>query len=614
MNIQNLKVVFQKFSIDNNRAILIDGPWGIGKTYNILQFLKDTKKSKSKQKIIYASLFGKSSIDEVHTEIYSRLHPVKHNSKKLMQVIPKVAPLLNAVGDIVENLEFTLRDNNSENVTGSSPISKNISTAAEIASKMPFLDNITPKKKFKSTKTQHIIVLDDFERLDFDKVKFTDVLGYVNSLFLQNFKVIVVCNSKEIHDKETDKFTSFKEKVFDREYIITATNEEIINSYFSNEVTPVKEYISDEFDNNLRIAQRVSSFYSETLNIIKKYDNHYADKTTSESILFACALVVVACNTSKYTQENQNYQKDQQNNKNSGLSDQFWFASLDIDNSLRTTIFDIKIHLRNKGLEESNYELIEGLLLLYFFNDESKLYQMFSKQDEENRNPLLESAFYLSDSGKADLFNKQLNYIISQNTLNIEEVINAVNAMCWYSTISHIDEHESKIIHNCIQKCNNETLRKLDYWDFRLSEETARLRNFADSLFDAIRKKHISIMTFELKNLYKSKKYHLLLDKLVAVSNENLYSYSNDEKNFLRSDILDTIIECNFFIDDLFGTISYDQWGVAHRICEISIKYHFSDKVIEYIRGLDFNGNRSAKEKYDALLINKFKIKNLLEE
>ena len=140
MKIQNLKDVFQKFSTDNNRAILVDGVWGIGKTYHVLQFLKEAKKSKTKQKIVYVSLFGKSSIDEVHTEIYSRLHPIKQNSKKIIQVIPKVAPLLGAVGDIVSNLEFTLKDNENVEDSKDTSISDNISAIGEIADKLNALD------------------------------------------------------------------------------------------------------------------------------------------------------------------------------------------------------------------------------------------------------------------------------------------------------------------------------------------------------------------------------------------------------------------------------------------------------------------------------------------
>lgn len=613
MNIQNLKEVFQKFSSDNNRAILIDGPWGIGKTYNILQFLKDAKKTKSKQKIAYVSLFGKSSIDEVHTEIYSRLHPVKHNSKKIVQVIPKVAPLLNVVGDVVENLEFSLKESSTETTTESSTAQKSISTAVEFAKKVSSFDDSTPKKHHKKTKIQNIIVLDDFERLDFEKVTFTDVLGYVNSLFLQNFKVVVVCNSNEIHDKETDKFTSFKEKVFDREYIITATNDEIINSYFTNEVKPIKEYISDEFDNNLRIAQRVSNFYSEALNIIKKYDNNYADKATNESIFYACTLVVVACNTIKYTKEKQEYQenqKNQNNNDNTGLSEKFWLASLDIDNSLRETIFDIKIHLKNKGIEESNYELITGLLLLYFFNDESKLQQMFSKQNEKEQNPLLESAFYLSDTEKVDLFNRQFDCIINQNEFKMGRMFDVVKSMCKYDKFSQIDERENEIILNLLQKCDEKDLYRISDLGFPDERDNKRFEQFRNKFRDENKKKHIATMCLELRNLHIEKKFSNLLDKLIAISRESIYSNREFGKHILDKDILDTIIECNFFIDDLFGTITDPQWGVAHRICDLSIEYDFSDKIIEYIKNLDFASDQSAKERYTILLSYKFKCNN----
>ena len=59
MNVENLCKVFENFKEDKNRAILVDGPWGVGKTYQILQFLKnDSPKKKKQNKIIYVTLFG----------------------------------------------------------------------------------------------------------------------------------------------------------------------------------------------------------------------------------------------------------------------------------------------------------------------------------------------------------------------------------------------------------------------------------------------------------------------------------------------------------------------------------------------------------------------------
>ena len=142
MDIQNLKDVFQKFAVDHNRAILVDGAWGIGKTYYVLQFLKEFKQTKNKQKIAYVSLFGKTSIDEVHTEIYSRLHPVKQNSKRIIQIIPKVAPLLGAVGDIVSSLEFALKDGESISGTQTTDAKENQTTDAKII-KLPTNPKVT---------------------------------------------------------------------------------------------------------------------------------------------------------------------------------------------------------------------------------------------------------------------------------------------------------------------------------------------------------------------------------------------------------------------------------------------------------------------------------------
>lgn len=74
MNAEKIYDILLKFSSNNQRGILIDGSWGIGKTYQINRFLEkievDNKKEKvksKKTKIIYSSLFGLDSISELHT-------------------------------------------------------------------------------------------------------------------------------------------------------------------------------------------------------------------------------------------------------------------------------------------------------------------------------------------------------------------------------------------------------------------------------------------------------------------------------------------------------------------------------------------------------------------
>ena len=46
---------------------------GGGKTYQVLQFLKKDipDKNKKENRMVYVSLFGKTTIDEIHTDICS---------------------------------------------------------------------------------------------------------------------------------------------------------------------------------------------------------------------------------------------------------------------------------------------------------------------------------------------------------------------------------------------------------------------------------------------------------------------------------------------------------------------------------------------------------------
>lgn len=619
MDIQNLKDVFKKFAVDNNRAILVDGSWGIGKTYYVLQFLKEfdqTKKVRNnKQKIVYVSLFGKTSIDEVHTEIYSKLHPVKQNSKRIIQIIPKVAPLVGAVGDIVSSLEFALKDDNGmggtqitdakENQTIDSKENQSIdeskrlggrdviTAVGEIADHVAAMDHGTGRvKKRKSSKKRNVIILDDLERMNFDKISFADVLGYINNLFLQNFKVIMICNSKEIIKEKSGEFQSFKEKVFDREYFITSTNREVIDSYFIGKTDSLKEYIVSEFGDNLRIAQRVSGFYVEAIQVIKTISPNYDEKVTDESILFGCTLVVVACNTTRYDRED----KEKEN-----LTELMMVSSLRLDDISRKKIRDINKHVSEKQLGTIHTQLLAGLLLLYHHNSNEGLKRVLGEQ-EENQNPLLMEAFYLSDADKERLFDEQYEYIMEADNLKGEPVFQAVRSMCQYKEYSHIDERENEIIHSVIQKCEEKDINSVVRIGGFGGEINYRFEEFRKTLKNAQVERLVQKICMELRQLHASKKYSVLIDKLNLISSDSTYFTSEKGHHFFVDEVMDTFRDCNYFIDDLYANICPPQWEIAHRMCDLANECCFTQGIIEFISSIDFNGDCSAKQRYEILL------------
>lgn len=71
MNIKDLNKNLSD-EIFTGKIILIDGPWGSGKTFEVKRFI-----DKGKGKKYYASLFGVESLKELTETLYCLVHPVK---------------------------------------------------------------------------------------------------------------------------------------------------------------------------------------------------------------------------------------------------------------------------------------------------------------------------------------------------------------------------------------------------------------------------------------------------------------------------------------------------------------------------------------------------------
>ena len=64
------------------KTVLVDGDWGIGKTYLIKNKYKENKNKNKYDNVIYVSVFGVNSISEINLYIYKELHKVKGLAKK----------------------------------------------------------------------------------------------------------------------------------------------------------------------------------------------------------------------------------------------------------------------------------------------------------------------------------------------------------------------------------------------------------------------------------------------------------------------------------------------------------------------------------------------------
>jgi hypothetical protein len=170
-----------------DHAVLIDAPWGAGKTHFIKAYLeaRDAKASTSDELIgapfLYASFYGVSSLDEIREQFLAQAFPVLSSAPVKM--------LGTAIAGMLEKW-----------------------TGAKIDQEA--------MKKIKPRLEAKVLVFDDLERAAMPLV---DALGVINT-FVEHgdHKVIIIANQKEVPPGQKEAYEKQREKVIGRTLSIRA--------------------------------------------------------------------------------------------------------------------------------------------------------------------------------------------------------------------------------------------------------------------------------------------------------------------------------------------------------------------------------------------------------
>ena len=204
-------------------AVLITGCWGSGKTYFIRQYLGGNRKEVKewltdceKYVVVYVSLFGAKSREEMDKRVLEALHP-KLNSK-IVKAIPGAVSLIGKiVGTATANPLVTIAG---ENIA-------------------VFSENVLEAEKKDLKKV--VVVFDDVERAD---MPLPELLGYLNEYVEHLHVPCILLADKEKWEEaqkcQEDKSTlhhlsSTKEKVIGKEFQIQTSFDEIWNLWFNQE-------------------------------------------------------------------------------------------------------------------------------------------------------------------------------------------------------------------------------------------------------------------------------------------------------------------------------------------------------------------------------------------
>ena len=178
-------------------AIMLNGPWGCGKTYFVKNELIDDLQDKFNRDVVYISLFGINNLDELYNNIALQVlnikatetldkkikmnNPSYDNSNK--KTIFERSKISLWTGILNKGLKI-IPDNNVINSVASE-INKNIISF-----------------------NKYIFIFDDLER---SSLKFDVLLGFFDQITDQNgMKAILISNENEINN---EYYKKFKEKV-----------------------------------------------------------------------------------------------------------------------------------------------------------------------------------------------------------------------------------------------------------------------------------------------------------------------------------------------------------------------------------------------------------------
>ena len=562
MKAKDIEDILDTFVKKENRdiSILIDGPWGIGKTYCINNFLKTNAlknkvRKEKKKKIVYISLFGKKSIKAIDTELYNIAHKKFKITTKATQLTTRIVGAFPGAPDFSESLDFALRN---------------------------FL---TAKVKDK------IVIFDDLERIGMDS--YLPLLGYFNQLFLNNICVICIMNSERFLSEDNNvykdkgkSFLEFKEKIFDKQYIINKCDSEIIKKLFKENDSILKQdSVIKELRKNLRLVKRTSEFLSEIYKIVENNNLKLSRKRCSNNIInWYSTLLIVGTNTD-------NYKKAK---KSERINDYLYEKDGKKKVDLLFQIIDYEAENKCSYSVDNNYAILSVLYDLYFYDDESNFKNYFKETKYANNgNP-----FYLNEKGKENFCNKTYLELMKLNEIDSDSFNSAKYLFLYEKSNAKLENVQNKFID--LISVNKKISDYLG--DTQLLEECKRYNDFIKKLANSQREKACSKICKGIKNIYGLEDMEALEIEFDKIRNNSLYWDPLEDKN-IHSTILKFFRENNFFVPDFSKDLNPFKWHSCLALTTLAKRKNFSKEFTTYLKNICKPGEEGF-DKLDILLKN----------
>ena len=500
------------------KIVLVDGDWGIGKTYLIKNKYKEHKTKYDK--VIYASIFGVNSISEINLYMYNELHKVRGWAKK--------------------GYDYLL---------GGKEL-------GVLSISIPFPEIKNTSNFIKKENNNILIIIDDIERKS-DNVDINELVGMFESLSnIENVEVILIANTLKMLPDDKSKFDNFKEKVIEKIYNIDEYSEKaessIIKKYLSDKnglFDVVEQYFKKSNVKNLRILKKCIDFINQNLQYIN-FDK--LDKSQKEELVQMEIYTVIE-------KINRDYLNDEAKENNS-------LKNLLVDKCVQ---YIMKKYFNN-ATPYYKHTIVNCLTKIYDDVNIEENSKIIESIYEEINNPQIEDIekiepFYLSE----EQLNQRINSFNSKYMNRVDENLNIYE---WFKKLSYLYGYAEKVhLHHKLK--NEDILNTMDlyieqldttegiksrhrlYWE--CETESSKIMEYLKILEDKISFGFCNKLFEEIKKdfhngNYDFDKYEILLNNIM----------NNKEISIIR----DKLYNEEFFIPNLNNELSEPKWAYTHSI------------------------------------------------
>ena len=512
-----------------SKSLLIDGRWGCGKTYNTKQFISEKNANG-----IYLSLFGINNCNEI---------------------VLKLSEYLDSTYIVQIGNHFLLKDNFDEYD----------------------YNNV-------------IVVFDDLERIK-PSIDYTEIYCLVDKLKRLGFKVICICDSREIDDSS---FNEFKEKTFD-DIINVESDKSLVSTIAGLDITN-EESLLKTVNDNWRIIQKAKMYYDS---ICKEFENNKCvfseTMNYSNDTLFRCIILATQCvyssNSSEVDIKNDFqkivYENDKDKYGTFAANELHHLFSEEKENGalkelVKLFIGSIKSHDFSSIISYSKPITNDSLLDKYPYNKE--IFYLDDKSYIEYKE------LFIRDISQFD-FSKKQHLRVLENYINnyCDELKEEEMNLIIKRMLATIDSNEINMFLERLTILRDEPSQKLNVFKTKLTEELLIHSNnqICEKIENSIDKKEYSELTniiFENRWAPDGKKDYILrifesksfvLPDLAKEIDQNSWTFCHEIAKYVAN----TNYESKF-IQCLKDQCSQSNSTQLRRRCKALVKYNFNKEIV----------------------------------